>query len=166
MARLAKARSEIARTLPKKQLCPERRRTHRALQAELHLRHDQHARAVATQAKQKEEQSRSLQQQARKHHQDNQELLIQQESEERKGIIQSRLRQPALKSPTQRTPTTIPKRTNSDSAHDNTPRKSQRSTLPAHQGKQQLHHRIRAGLRVLLTFPTKQIKSLFGDGVT
>ena len=97
--RLEKERSAIARTLPQKQSRTAHRRTHRALQAELHLRVEQHARAVATQVKQKEEQSRLLQQQARKQHQENQELLIQQESEERKGIIQSRLRHPALNSP-------------------------------------------------------------------
>ena len=74
--RLTKERSEIARNLPQKQSHTKRQRTHRALQAELHLRVEQHARAVATHAKQKEEQSRVVQQQALKQHQDNQELLI------------------------------------------------------------------------------------------
>ena len=68
---LAKERSEINRNLPQKQRCTERRRTHRALQAELHIRVEQHARAVAIQAKQQEEQNRLLLQRTLKQHHDN-----------------------------------------------------------------------------------------------
>ena len=164
--RLAKERSEINRNLPQKQRCTERHRTHHALQAELHIRVEKHARAVATQAKQQEEQSRLLQQRTLKELQDNQEILIRQESEERKNIIQARFGQPDLHSATQRPPTSNPKWTKPDNIQDKTPRRSQSSTLPAYSKRQQLRHQIRAGLRVLLTFPTKQIKSLFGDGVT
>ena len=164
--RLEKERSAIARTLPQKQSRTAHRRTHRAFQAELHVRVEQHARSVATQTKQKEAQRLLAHHQALKQLQDNQELLIRRESEDRKDILETRFGSPASNSASQRKPTKFSPRTKTDSKQNSITRKSQSSPLPAYPKRQPLSHKIRAGLRVLLTFPTNQIKSLFGDGVT
>ena len=96
--RLEKERSAIARNLPQKQSRTAHQRTHRELQAELHLQVEQHARSVAMQTKQKEEQRLLAHHQALKQLQDNQELLIRRESEDRKDIIETRFGTPDLAS--------------------------------------------------------------------
>ena len=127
---------------------------------------EQHARSVATHTKQKQAQCLLAHRQALKQLQDDQELLIRRESEDRTDILETRFGSPASNSASQRKHTKAPPGTKPDSKQNSTSHNSQSSTLPAYPNRQPLRHKIRAGLRVLLTFPTNQIKSLFGDGVT
>ena len=163
--RLAKERSEVNRNLPQKQLYTERRRTHSALQAELHIRVEQHARSVAIQAKLQDEQNRLAIQQTLKQQHEQQEILAQKEAKDRRDILQARFG--TTLTPANRSlPQTSPKQTNSDTPPDNDPRSPQKSAPTTDPKSQKLRNHIRAGLRTLLMFPITQIRSLFGDGVT
>ena len=136
---LTKERSEINRNLPQKR-CTERRRTHSALQAELHIRVEQHARAVAIQAKQQEEQNRLLLQRTLKQHHDKQNILIQKETKEGKDILQAKFGQPTLHSATQSLPKPTPKWTKSDTTQDKASQRPQSSVPPAHPKRQQFRN--------------------------
>ena len=83
VARCAKARLESASNLPQKQISSNRKRIHRALQAELRARNDQHKQDAVIQTKRSKEQRRSLLHQTRKQQLDDQEILTQQEPAER-----------------------------------------------------------------------------------
>ena len=134
-------------------------RIHRALWAELCTQQAQHQIVEARQTQQRGEQIKSMSHQTRKQQLVDQELLIQQETDERKQHIQNRIRHNRVRSPNQRITPGQPKNNNSACTSDSTsPQRPHSAPTDGQVKKQQFRYRIRAGLRSLLTFPTKQIK--------
>ena len=156
-----------ARQLPQKQLRSVCRRQRRTLQSALRTKQEQQQLADIRQTQQSEEQTKLMHSQNHKQQHAEQAQLAQRANDERHHHIQNQIRNSKMKLSNQRTATGKPKMNSSAHASDsNRPDRPNSEPPDGQVRKKQFHNRIRAGLRSLLTFPTKQIKSLFGDGVT